>query len=102
MALDAKESEKGDDERRRFAEKVAAVLVKEKNIVINCLPQKIKTGDDAPNDSNEEDNLGGKKESKHKSLADEQLRKEGKSDINVEGSVMQLPVLDNSLEKASK
>ena len=40
--------------------------------------EKIKIGDDAPNDFDKKDNLDDNKESKHKFLVDEQLQKQGK------------------------
>ena len=61
---------------------------------------KIKTGDDAPYDSNEEDNLDDNKESKDKSLVGEQWQKKYMSDINVESSAMHLPVSNKSPAKA--
>ena len=102
VALDAKESEKGDDERRVSAKKSSSSVGEGKKRRYKVFAREIKTGDDAPNECDEEDNLGGNKESKHKSLADEQQQKEGKSDINVESSAIQLPVLDKSPEKVAK
>ena len=79
--------------------KVAAVLVKEKRCRYKLFAWKIKTGDDTPNNSDEEDNLDYHKESKHKSPANEQRQKKVKSDINVESSAMQLPIPNKLPEK---
>ena len=104
MSLDAKDSKKGDDERRGSTKKSVSSADEGKKYHYKVFARKIKTGDDALNDSDKEDNLDDNKESKHKSPADKQVRKEGKSNINVKSSAMllQLPVPDKSLEKAAK
>ena len=62
MALDAKESEKGNDERRGSTEKSSSSADEGKKHRYKVFAWKIKTSDDAPIDFDEEDNLDGNKE----------------------------------------
>ena len=91
-----------DDERRGSAEKSSCSAGQEKKHRHKMFAQKIKIVDDAPNESDEEDNLDTNKASEDKSPADEQRKKKGKSDIYTESNAIQLQVSDKSPEKAIK
>ena len=67
MSLDVKESEIGDNERRGSAEKSSSSVGQGKKRRHKVCAQKFKTSDDAPNESDEEDNLDANKEAKVKS-----------------------------------
>jgi len=72
VPLDAKESEIPDDERKGSVEKSYSSAGEGKKHCVKVFAQKIRSVDYSPNGSDEEDNLHDKKESKDKSVVDEQ------------------------------
>ena len=72
VALDSKESEMPDDKRRGSIEKSSSSAGERKKCRFKVFSRKIRTTDDDPNKSDEQDNLHGNKELKDQSLADEQ------------------------------
>ena len=87
LPLDSKESEMLDDERSGSAEKSSSSDGERKKHRFKVFARKLRSVDDHPNKSDEEDNFHDNKESKDKSPTDEQRGKKGKSYRNVESSI---------------